>query len=176
MRLLIKLLFFFAGLLALFLAVGVLLPGEWSTERSVVIQAPPEVVYLFISGPRGWEEWSLWPEAGMGYEGPDTGPGAVRYWDDPDYGDGRFTVIEADSARSVRYQVEVQGGSLRFEGVVLLEPVPEGTRVTWRESGDFGWNPLLGYAARQMSEAQGAQFEQSLERLGELVPVPPDGQ
>jgi hypothetical protein len=65
--------------------------------------------------------------------------------------------------------VEVQGGALQFEGTVLLAPVPEGTRVTWSESGDFGWNPLLGYAARQMSESQGAQFEQSLERLAELV-------
>jgi hypothetical protein len=173
MRLLIRVLLFFAGALALFLAVGVVLPGEWSTERSMVIRAGPERVYPFISGPRGWEGWSLWPEAGMGYEGPDSGPGAVRVWDDPDYGDGRFTILAAEPGVEVRYRVEVQGGSLRFEGTVRLEAVPDGTRVVWREEGDFGWNPLLGYAARQMSEAQGAQFEQSLERLRTLVEAGP---
>ena len=46
----------------------------------------------------------------MGYEGPESGPGAVRFWDDPDYGDGRFTILAAEADVQVRYQVEVEGG------------------------------------------------------------------
>jgi len=39
----------------------------------------------------------------------------------------------------------------------------------WRERGDFGWNPLLGYVARTMDRTQGAQMEAALARLAERV-------
>ncbi len=38
-------------------------------------------------------------------------------------------------------------------------------RVTWREEGDLGRNPLMGYVARNMPESQGAQMAEDLEKL-----------
>jgi hypothetical protein len=69
----------------------------------------------------------------------------------------------------VSYRVDVEGGSIRILGWIILEPSGDSTRITWREDGDFGRNPLLGFAARSMPESQGAQMKQSLERLADLV-------
>jgi hypothetical protein len=44
-----------------------------------------------------------------------------------------------------------------------------GTRIRWREQGDFGANPLMGYWARFMERAQGAELEKALDRLGSVA-------
>jgi len=71
--------------------------------------------------------------------------------------------------REIGYEVEVEGGSIRIQGFLTLVPEGTGTRVTWREEGDFGWNPLLGYLSGRMAELQGEQLLQSLGTLKERV-------
>ena len=168
-RLLARILGFFAILLALFLGVGIILPGTWATERSAILHAPPEEVFPWVNRAGGWEEWTLWPDAGRYVEGPSEGVGAVRGWDDPNYGAGRFTIIASQPDRSMAYRVEVEDGAITVLGSLVLDDLGDSTRVTWREEGDFGLNPLLGYAARGMERSQGAQLEQGLARLEALL-------
>ena len=78
------------------------------------------------------------------------------------------SILESVAGERVRYRVEVEGGSMITEGTIDLERLAdgtEGTRVTWRETGDFGWNPILGYVARAMDRLQGREMEVGLERL-----------
>lgn len=153
----------------LFLAVGFLLPGTWTVRRTAVVRAPPEAVFPFLSTPARWEAWTSWSSVESELEGPASGPGARRRWSDPVEGDGVMEIVGAEPDREVRYRVEVDGGSIRIRGSLELERIADGTRVEWVESGDFGWNPLLGYMARFMDRSQGAQMARSLERLGEAV-------
>jgi hypothetical protein len=50
-------------------------------------------------------------------------------------------------------------------GELRIEPLGAASRVTWREEGDLGRNPLMGYVARNMSQSQGAQLAEGLEKL-----------
>ena len=59
----------------------------------------------------------------------------------------------------------MEGGSLRTDGRIDLVPVEGGTRVTWTEEGDFGWNPLMGYWALAMERVQGRELQKGLDRL-----------
>jgi hypothetical protein len=52
---------------------------------------------------------------------------------------------------------------------VTVAPVPEGVRVTWREEGDLGQNPLMGYWAISMGRAQSEELSKGLQRLDSLV-------
>jgi hypothetical protein len=52
---------------------------------------------------------------------------------------------------------------------VRLSPEGPGTRIAWREEGDFGRNPLMGYWARFMERAQGTELEKALDRLDALA-------
>ena len=166
-----------ALLLLLFLGVGFLLPGTWSAERTAALDVPPEVVFPLVDAPRAWRRWTAWPDSGLVAEGPERGVGARLVWDDPDLGDGSFEIVAVEPLRSVRYRVRVEGGSMHTDGTLLLEREGAGTRVTWREEGDFGRNPLMGYWARLMSRAQGRELEKALMRLDELArtEAEPDG-
>ena len=158
-----------ALLLGLFLAVGLLLPGTWSAERTATLHAAPQAVFPLVDAPRAWTRWTAWPDSGLVSQGPERGVGARLVWDDADLGDGSFEIVAVEPLRSVRYKVEVQGGSMRTDGTFLLEPEGAGTRVTWREEGDFGRNPLMGYWDRLMAQAQGRELEKALTRLDELA-------
>jgi hypothetical protein len=158
-----------AALLILFLVVGFLLPGTWSAGGSVQIDAPPEAVFPWLDSPRAWTRWTPWPDTGLVVAGPPHGVGSVISWDNADLGDGRFEIVEADSLRTVRYRVEVQKRTMRTDGTLHVEPRDGGTFVRWREQGDFGHNPLMGYWARFMDKAQSAELAKDLGRLKGLV-------
>lgn len=167
----------FAAFLILILAAGFLLSGTWSAEARLEMEVPPAAVFELIDSPRRWEEWSPWPQVTSSYHGPSRGEGAVRRWEGPQVGRGSFTITASEPPRLLRYRVEVDG-DLTTDGTFRLEPTGTGTRVTWSEEGDFGWNPLMGWAALFMERAQGAQLEGGLGRLeaaarGEPLPRSP---
>lgn len=159
------------GALLLFLALGVgfLLPGTWSARSERLVHAPPEAVYPFLDAPSGWRRWTPWPESGLEETGPPRGAGARMSWNDLDVGNGTFEVIDAVEPTRVDYRVTVQDSSLVTVGVLELAADPEGTRVTWREEGDFGWNPLMGYWALFMERVQSQAMERNLVELERAV-------
>jgi uncharacterized protein YndB with AHSA1/START domain len=157
------------ALLLTVLAIGFLLPSDWQAERDAWIEAPPEEIFPYLASAGAWPLWTPSPESGMESFGPESGAGSGRRWDDPGYGKGEFTILETDAPRQVSYRVEVEGGAIVIQGWLDLEPEGTGTRVHWREEGDFGWNPLLGYLAGRMSDLQGGQLEASLGFLRALV-------
>lgn len=164
-----------ALLLLTFLGVGFILPGTWTAERSGVVHAPPEVVYALVDAPEAWRRWTSWPDSGLVVEGPERGVGARMAWNDTNLGDGAFEIVTATPFETVRYHVAVQDGAMQTDGTLRLDPSPEGTRVAWREDGDFGRNPLMGYWARFMARAQGAELEKSLARLDSLASAEASG-
>ncbi len=158
---------FLAAVFASLILVGLVLPGTWEVERSLEVSADPERVFAYVNDVSLWEAWTDWPETAAERFGPASGTGAGRSWNDPEIGDGLFTIVESVAGERVRYRVEVQSGSMVTEGTIDLDPVEGGTRITWRETGDFGWNPILGYVARAMDRLQGRELEVGLERLRE---------
>lgn len=166
-----------AGILALlagtFVLVGILLPGTVEVTRGVEIEAPPEAVFPLLDDLEAWMEWMPWGEVASRPEGPEAGTGARRVWDDPELGSGSLTLTGSrpppvgpgDGAAGVDYLVEVEGGAIRFEGTIAVEPRSGGSLVTWTERADLGWNPLLGWTALTMEDSQGRQLRDSLERL-----------
>jgi len=158
-----------AGLLTLFLVVGWILPGTWAAQRSTVLDVPPSTLYPWVDSPAGWQRWTPWPDSGVVREGPEHGVGARLAWDDEELGAGSFEIVVAVPDSLVRYKVVVQDGAMHTDGTLRLAPDGAGTRVDWREEGDFGKNPLMGYWARFMAHAQGAELEKALQRLGEVA-------
>jgi len=154
-----------ALVLIAFVAVGILLPGRWSVERSVTVQVPRDSAFAALRRVDRWRSWMPWPEGVEALGEAETGAGAGFRWDDPRYGSGRFALTGAEPPRLLAYEVTLEGGAARIRGRIGLDRVEHGTRVTWSESGEFGRNPILGYTALFMEERQGTQLEGVLERL-----------
>lgn len=158
-----------SGVLILYLLIGFLLPGSWRAEARVVLPASPEAVFPFLSRADQWARWTSLPESGYELFGPREGAGSGLRWDDPQYGKGQFQIVDSQPGLRLEYEVRVEGGALRVRGFLTLRTEGSGTRLEWSEEGDFGWNPLMGYAARGMAESQSESMRASLDRLRELI-------
>lgn len=161
-----------AVLLVAFLAVGFVLPGRWEAHAEARLAVPAEALRPYLDSPEGWRAWTTWPDSALVRTGPERGPGAAISWDDAELGAGTFRVETVGADGGVTYTVEVEGaagGLMRTEGSVVLTPAGDSTSVRWRERGDLGANPLMGYWALLMERAQGAEMQKGLERLGAVA-------
>ncbi|MSR21233.1 MAG: hypothetical protein EXR91_09700 [Gemmatimonadetes bacterium] len=157
-----------ASVLGLFLLVGYLLPHDWQAEATTRMPVTPAAVYALLDSPEGWQGWTPWPESGVERSGPARGVGATLAWNDLEFGSGSFRIVGATSSR-VEYSVLVQEGTMRTSGSLDLALEEGGVRVTWREEGDFGRNPLMGYWVLAMSRAQSEELAKGLDRLRALA-------
>ncbi|NNL31480.1 MAG: hypothetical protein HKO77_10675 [Gemmatimonadetes bacterium] len=161
-----------------FLAIGLFLPGTWDATAEVHVHAPLDSVQVLLDSPDGWRRWTPWPDSVAPGPGPRRGPGASMTWSDSELGSGTFRVEEvggtasSDGPRTIAYTVEVEGvagETLRTLGTVTLRAMGDSTRVVWREEGDLGNNPLMGFWALSMERAQGTEMGKSLDRLAEVA-------
>ena len=88
--------------------VGILLPGTVEVTRSIEIEAAPETVFPLLDDLERWAEWTPWGEVESRLEGPATGTGARRVWDDPELGSGSLTLVGSRAPAGVDYRVEVE--------------------------------------------------------------------
>ena len=157
------------GVLVLYLLVGLLMPGTWAANQKGVTVASPSTVFPFLNRMDMWQLWAPMPGSGSEFFGPSEGVGAGMRWDDPQYGSGEIQITGSVPNAEVVYSVEVENGALIVQGRFSLTPQASGTLLQWEESGDFGWNPLMGYAARGMGSSQAEAMRVSLERLVRLL-------
>ena len=158
-----------AGVLIGLLVLGLLLPATWEAEASAVVDVNPETAFEYLDSPARWRAWTVWPDSGVEMRGPARGAGAGLTWDDRGLGSGAFTIVEARRPTFVTYRVEVASGRMVTEGRLELVREGDGTRIRWRETGDLGRNPLMGYWALSMDRAQSEELAKSLERLGAVL-------
>jgi len=170
MRVLRVIAYALAAILILFLAVAFFLPSTFSVEGSAVIAAPADQVYAKYATPRTWARWSAWTTEGdptlvYAYSGPDSGVGAVMSWTAKKMGNGQLEIVEAVPGQTLRYELAMAGSDMKVHGRVVFEPVAEGTKVTWTDSGTLGKNVLLRYLGPVLDRAMKAAYQKSFANL-----------
>jgi hypothetical protein len=164
-----------ATLLVALVLAGYLLPQAWRVERQIFIAAPPAAIFPWINSLRRWPSWTGWPDAAPGltveYSGPDSGAGATRRWKD-DRHRAALKIMQSRADRLVEYELLFDAGESVIEGVLRLDPVQGGTRVTWGIGSHVGANPLRRYDALLTRIATGKAVEEMLVRLGEQTEKP----
>lgn len=152
-----------------FLVVGFLLPGTWEVTREARFSAAADEVWPNLVDLKLWEDWTSVGQVEATLSSPSSGVGATRAWESEEWGSGRVEITAAEPPRTVRYDVAVQEGEIQTSGLIELTTDASGTHMKWTETGDFGWNPLLGWMALGMDRMQGQEMEKSLTRLDSLL-------
>ena len=166
------------ALVIVILGIGALLPKDFVVERSIEINASPEVVFDEVNSLRKWDAWSPWvardPSIENAYSGPELGVGATVTWTSEQSGDGKQAITLSE--RPTRLETALDFGDMgQPDAYWTFEPSGEGVRVTWGLSGATS-GPFGGYFAKMMDGWVGADYEDGLVRLKEVVEAPPAGE
>lgn len=163
------------GLLALLVvasALGLMMPGHWHVERSIVVQAAPSTVFRLVNDLQRWAEWSWWnesvdPSLRRSFErgAPTAGVGAAMAWSGDEIGEGRLTIVESVPDRLLRYDLVLEHESFMTHGSIVIDVQAAGVRVVWTDDGELGMNPLLRLMGPSVEHAVGEDFERGLAGL-----------
>ena len=162
-----------AGLIVV--GFGLVLPKEYRVERSIEIDAAPEVVFDHVNTLKSWDAWSPWmakdPSIENSYSGPEAGVGSKVTWTSENSGNGSQTITF--SKRPKRIEMHLDFGDMgRPRADWTFEPSVEGVRVTWGLSGTAS-GVLGGYFAKMMDDWVGPDYEDGLARLKKVVEEAP---
>ena len=167
-------------LLALII-LGLILPSNYSIDRSVTIDAPPEEIYASISDFKRWPEWVRFQAPGsqeetkFSFSGAASGTGSVLHWNSEDgaIGVGTFTMTEANPAKGISYAVSVESSKFEGTGSIHFQSVEAGTLVTWHDEGQLP--PVTGGLLSWIYEAgTSARIEDDLARMKNMLESPED--
>ena len=150
----------------------------YTVERTAVLRAEPERIFEEVEDFHRWPAWSPWedidPEMERTYSGPGSGRGATYAWSgNRKAGRGRMEIAEVTTPSRVVID-------LRFEKpfkshnvtTFTLEPVGDGTRVTWTMVGPRTFGTKVLGLFTSMDKLVGGDFEKGLARLKDVAERP----
>ncbi len=168
------------ALVALFGAVGLLLPANVGFERSVSLQAKPELVYAYLNGFKHFNEWSPWagldPNARYTVSGPETGVGARQAWtsEDPNVGSGSQEIIAVTPNERIQIRLAFGGTTTENISTQTITPEGEGSKLVWRMDSVLGMNPINRWFGTFLLEKfVGPDYEKGLAALKSKVEALP---
>ncbi len=150
------------------IAVGFLLPSEYSVSRTVTIQASPDHIHNFVGDLEQWAEWTPWvkadPTIKVIFGDKTSGVGAHQSWTG-DSGGGSLTFTRTDPGWGVGYDMTLDGGKHPSQSTMQYKAMGDSTEVLWVMTGDNGINPFNRVFGLMMDPMVGPMFEEGLNRL-----------
>jgi effector-binding domain-containing protein len=175
MRVLKVLLYIILALILILVLIGLLGPKEFHVERSVIIDAPPEFVFPYVSHFEHMNTWGPWldadPDAETSIEGEDGTEGAKSYWSGNDsVGEGTQTLTTVAPDTLVESHLQfIRPYESEANASFRLQEGEEGTEVTWAIYGENNFVSKIMSTFMNMDAAIGPEFEEGLNNLKQLV-------
>lgn len=156
-------------LIVVALGIGFLLPSAYKVERSIVIQAPVELIFEQVNDLKKNEAWSPWkdPTMKITYSENTVGMGAVSNWESKDMGNGSQTIEESVPNTSIRTYLDFKEMGHAYAHWSFVQE-GEGVKVTQGMTGDQGMNPVKRYFGLMIDKMIGPQFEKGLASLKQV--------
>lgn len=164
-------------LLAFLVAVAVVLgaiavqPSTYTVNRSVVIAAPPAVIFNAVNDFHRWPAWSPWekldPAMKKTYTGSQEGAGAVYHWSgNNEAGEGSMTMTQSVPNDHVTIQLAFTRPFSSSSVIGLaIKPEGAGSLVTWNLTGQSTFPIKAISLFSSMDKMMGPDFERGLAQL-----------
>ncbi|MBL4819177.1 MAG: SRPBCC family protein [Deltaproteobacteria bacterium] len=169
-----KVIFGIAVFLVLFLAFGYLLPKQVEVSRSIDMHATTWQIHPYVDNLERWKNWMPWnkemdPSVKYTFSGAKRGQGARMSWSSDKMGSGELTITKSAKRAGVWYSIYFHEGHMESLGSLTYQPVPNGTKVIWKDIMEMGNNPINRYFGLLLDAMLGADFETGLAKLKEVV-------
>ena len=165
------------SLIAVMLLVAAFAEKNYTVERSVLINAPKQVVYDYVKYLKNQNEFSVWskidPDMHTEYRGADGTVGFVSAWDSQvkQAGKGEQEIIKIDEGKRIDYEIRFLEPMKSTDNAYLnFENVGENaTKVTWGFFGKMKY-PMNGMLLfMDMDTMLGKDLEGGLQNLKAII-------
>ena len=156
------------ALVVVFLIVVATRPATFEVKRSLLINAPADVVYAQISDFHAWGGWSPWdhldPNMKRTYGDVASGVGASYHWvGNKDVGEGNMKITEAKPGEHVGIDLDfITPFEAHNRTDIDLVKTGEGTMVIWLMSGKNNFGAKAASLFMNMDKMVGGDFEKGL--------------
>jgi hypothetical protein len=163
------------GVIAVFLVVVAMQPGDFKIERSATMRAPAPAAFAQVNDFQNWRAWSPWekvdPALKRQYQGPKAGAGAVYAWQgNSDVGEGRMTITDSKPGELVRIKLEFfKPFAAVNQADFTFKPAGDNTTVTWTMTGQNNFLSKAICMFVSMDKMVGGMFEQGLTQMKTVV-------
>ncbi len=164
-------------LILLIVLISFFLPSKVHVERSVEMNAKPDVVFGIINDLDKWKQWSPFIEmdttATMVYSEPSEGVGAWYTWNGKNSGEGKLTIIQSTPYSFIN--CEMNFGAMGIAtGAFKIDSVANGVKVTWSLDSDgegISWYfyVMSKYLYMVMDKNLGQEFEKGLNKIKQIA-------
>lgn len=155
---------------AVVLAMAATKPDNFRVERSTTISAAPDKISGLVSDFHQWDKWSPYEKLDTNmqrqFSGKESGVGAIYEWNGNDKaGQGKMEILTATPEK-----IEIKLDFIKpFEASntaeFLLQPVADGTKVTWAMTGKSPLFCKVIDVLFNMDKMCGTDFETGLANL-----------
>lgn len=154
---------------AVLAAIGYFLSPRFQVRKSVVIGASPEQIFQYTGQLKRWPEWTAWnnqryTSLKLSYGGPAQGVGSWQKWEAEDNENGEIQITGWEPSKKTAFQVKLDE-HFTSSGIILLEPGPAGTKVSWTMEGDVGNNLISRYFILFADKLMASDLETGLANL-----------
>ncbi len=149
-------------------------PGTFEIKRSLLINAPPDVVFDQVDDFKSWSAWSPWekldPNMTRTYNEVPAGVGASYHWvGNKDTGEGNMKITEAEAGKHLGIDLDfIKPFEAHNRTNFNFEKTGEGTTVSWIMSGTNNFGGKLMHVFMDMDKMVGADFEKGLASMKEI--------
>ena len=145
--------------------------GDFTVERSQIINSPKSNVYSFVNDFRNWEDFSSWmtedPEIKINYPAKTVGAGASFSWTGKDgVGDVKTIFVKENDSISQKMNYDGTSSSVFWS----FKDTIGGTKVTWKTTGkmDFSMKVYTAFNGG-IYRIFGKMYEKSLTNLDKTL-------
>jgi len=170
-KILLGILIFVVGSVAVLAGTVALQPNEYRVERTATMNAAPATVFDQVNDFHKWDAWSPWakldPNCKFTYDGPSSGTGAVCAWSGNDeVGEGRMTILESRPNEFIRIKLEfIRPFEDQCEVTFNFKPQGEQTFVSWVMNGRNNFVGKVFCLVMDMDKCVGGDFEKGLAQM-----------
>lgn len=158
-------------LVGLLYATGPFLPSKATVERSILIDAPVEVIEACITDLERWESWEPWgprdDSMTVRYGDIRRGVGASHSWSGKLIGNGQRTLTAIIPGERVEFTL-IFDGDEATPAFTAFHFEPRGssqTFVRWTFEGELGTNPMSRIIGLFLDDILGNFYEEGLQSL-----------
>lgn len=162
------------AVILIIVVLGLIAPKDYTAERTIVIDAPREVVFQHVQYWANWAAWSPWAEMDTAMvvtiEGEDGLKGALYKWVGTTTGAGEMEVTEVKMNESFDFHLHfTEPWDSHSDGYFRLKDVDGKTEVAWGMYGEMPmpWNIMLLF--QSMDKMMEKDYNKGLANLKAVV-------